>query len=145
MHVVGDFQVHQPREAVWSFFADAQKLVDCLDDPHTVEVLDEKHFRGTLTTGVAFIRGTFQISGEYAERTPPDRLVAKLHGTGMGNGLDATISTQFAGDASSTAVHWEADFTFSGSVASMGERILRGTLEKKIQGLFVNARQRLGG
>jgi len=144
MHVEGTFGVHRDRDAVFAFFTNARELVDCLDDPHTVEVTDPRHFSGTITTGVAFIRGTFRMTGEYTESRSPDRVAAKIHGVGLGSGVDAVITTDLSGAPDGvTTVRWSADMTFSGPVASVGERIIRGTVDKKAQGLFENARRRL--
>jgi len=143
MHVEGAFAVRRDRQSVYAFFTDARRLVDCVDDPHTVEVADATHFSGTVTTGVAFIRGTFRISGEYTERVGPERVVARLHGAGLGSGLDATITTELVEASGTTGVRWKADLTFSGPIASIGERIVRGTVDKKTQGLFERARQTL--
>jgi uncharacterized protein len=143
MHVEGSFEVHRDRESVFAFFVDPRQLVDCLDDPHTVNVVDPTHFAGTVTTGVAFIRGTFQMTGEYVENRRPERVAAKLHGVGLGSGVDAMISTDLVESGASTTVRWKADLTFSGPVASLGERVIRGTVDKKTQGLFENARRRL--
>jgi uncharacterized protein len=143
MHVEGSFAVRRDRESVFGFFTDARQLVDCLDDPHTVEVQDETHFSGTITTGVAFIRGTFRMVGVYSARERPNRVVAKLHGAGLGSGLDATISTTLEEANGVTTVRWAADLTLSGPIASMGERVVRGTVDKKTQALFERARQRL--
>jgi uncharacterized protein len=143
MHTEGSFQVRRDRESVYAFFLDARRLVDCLDDPHTVQVEDETHFSGTITTGVAFIRGTFRMTGEYTVRETPGRVVAKLHGSGLGSGLDATISTLLDEANGVTTVRWTADLTFSGPVASMGERIVRSTVDKKTQSLFDRARKEL--
>ena len=143
MHVEGAFEVRRDRQSVYAFFTDAHRLVDCIDDPHTLEVADATHFSGTVTTGVAFIRGTFRVKGEYTERAGPERVVARVHGNGLGSGLDATISTQLAEADGITTVRWTTDLTFSGPIASIGERIVRGTVDKKTQGVFERARQRL--
>lgn len=143
MHVEGSFEVRRDRDSVFGFFFDARELLDCLDDPHTVEVVDPIHFRGTVTTGIAFIRGTFRMTGEYTESRRPEHLSAKLHGVGLGSGVDAVLTTDLTEVNGSTTVRWSADLTFSGPVASVGERVIRGTVDKKTQGLFENARRRL--
>jgi uncharacterized protein len=144
MHVDGTFEVHRDRATVFAFFTNARDLVDCLDDPHTVEVPDPTHFTGTVTTGVAFIRGTFRMNGAYTETRSPERVSAKIHGAGLGSGVDAVITTDLLdAGGGSTTIRWTADFTFSGPIASVGERIIRGTVDKKAQGLFENARRRL--
>ena len=145
MEFEGEFTVPQPGEKVYAFFANAQELIDCLDDPHTLETMDDRHFRGTLTTGVAFIRGTFRFEGEYTELSPPGGLAASLNGTGMGSGLTAVVRVALSESAGSTTSRWKAEMNVTGSVAAVGERIIRGTVDKKVQGLFANAEKKLGG
>jgi carbon monoxide dehydrogenase subunit G len=145
MIVEGSFQVRRDRESVFAFFTNARELIGCLDDPHTVEVADRTHFSGTVITGVAFIRGTFRFSGEYRSLEPPSRVVAALHGTGLGSGLDATLATDLAESSGATTVRWNADLAFSGPLATVGDRIVRSTVDKKTKGLFDRARQRLEG
>ncbi len=145
MRVDGSFEVRRDRDAVYAFFTDARLLVGCLDDPHTVDVTDEWHFTGTVSTGVAFIRGTFRMAGEYTERRPPDHVAAKIHGSGLGSGLDGVIQTDLSEAGGRTTVRWSADLTFSGPIATVGERIVRGTVDKKTQALFENARRTLEG
>lgn len=145
MRVEGQFTVRRDRETVFDFFADPHRLLDCLDDPHTVEVQDPTHFSGTVTTGVAFIRGTFRMSAEFVEFARPERLVARLHGSGLGSGLDASVVTALESASDGTTVRWTADLTFSGPVASVGERVILSTVDKKTHSLFERARERLEG
>lgn len=145
MKVEGSFEVRRDRESVYAFFTDARQLIGCLDDPHTVEVADPSHFTGTVTTGVAFIRGTFRFSGEYRDLDPPGRVVAGIRGTGLGSGVDAQIRTALDGRDGSTVVNWAAELTLSGPIATVGERVVRSTVDKKTQGLFARARERLEG
>lgn len=145
MRVEGSFEVRRDRDSVYAFFTDAHLLVGCLDDPHTVEVSDEWHFHGTITTGVAFIRGTFRMTGEYTERRSPDRVAAKIHGSGLGSGIDGVILTDLSESDGVTTVRWSADLTLSGPIAGLGERIVRGTIDKKTQALFETARRTLEG
>ena len=143
MHVEGTFSVRGDAERAFEFFRDPRKLLDCLDDPHTIEVDDPTHFAGTVTSGVAFLRGTFRLTGEYTEIERPRRVAGKVHGSGMGSGLDAIVVTTFEVHEGGTAVHWSADLALSGPVAAVGERLIRGTIATKTQGLFARARERL--
>lgn len=143
MHVEGSFAVRRDRASVFAFFSDPRKLIGCLDDPHTVEVVDSTHFTGTITTGVAFLRGTFRYSGEYTDVVSPERTSARVRGTGLGSGVDATIGTALDEADGSTTVRWTADLTFSGPIVAAGERVIRGTVDKKTQGLFGRAKERL--
>ena len=143
MHLGGTFSVHRGKGEVFSFLMDARRWADCLDDPHTLEVLDPGHFEGTLTTGISFLRGTFRFRGEYGNTVPGTRLEATVDGSGMGSGLKARLSVGLLEEGGQTVVAWKAEVTFFGPVATLGEGVIRRTVERKVAGLFENARKRL--
>ncbi len=143
MHIEGDFSVRATPDKVFAFFGDPVALMDCLDDPHQVHAVDADHFEGTVTTGVSFIRGTFRVRGSYAARTAPTSLEAKIQGSGLGSGVDADLKIQLAAADGGTSVHWSGEVALSGPIATLGERIVRSTVDKKAAGLFDNARKKL--
>ncbi len=145
MQVDGEFRVRAAPDRVFAFFVDARRLVDCLEDPHTVEVIDADRFQGTITTGVAFIRGTFRFTGRYEERAPGRHLQTRLHGTGLGSGLDAVLIADLADAEGGSAVRWQAQIVLTGPVATIGERLVRSTIDRKTTALFENVRKTLEG
>jgi uncharacterized protein len=143
MHIEGDFPVKSPAARVYAFFLDPISLTDCLDDPHAFHAVDADHFEGTVTTGVAFIRGTFRVRGSYGERKPPSEIRAHLQGSGLGSGVDADLAIAISEASGETTVHWQGEVKLSGPIATLGERIVRGTVDKKATSLFENARKKL--
>ena len=143
MRVEGQFQVAAAPAAVFGLFADPRRLLDCLDDPHTVDSVQGDQFGGTITTGVAFIRGTFRVRGSYGARTPPTELHVHLQGSGMGSGLDADLALTLGEVSGETTLHWQGEVHLSGPVATIGERMVKGTVDKKAAALFENARRAL--
>jgi len=143
MQIAGDFKVQAPASRVYAFFADPVAFTDCLDDPHEFHATDADHFEGTLTTGVAFIRGTFRVRGAYTARSPATGLKVHLSGTGLGSGVDADLVLSLAEGGGATSLHWEGDVRLSGPVATLGERMVKGTVDKKAAALFENARAKL--
>lgn len=145
MHLEGEFQVATPVARVWALFRDPVALMNCVDDPHEAHAVDATHFEGEVTTGVAFIRGTFRFRGSYPAETPMQSLRVQLSGSGMGSGMDAEIAVTFSEQPAPTSVRWTAEVRMSGTIATLGERLVRGTVDKKVAGLFENARQKLAG
>lgn len=143
MHLEGEFHVATPLARVWALFRDPVALMGCLDDPHEVRAVDARHFEGQVTTGVAFLRGTFRLRGSYVAETPSRSLRTQLSGSGMGSGMDAEVTVDFSEEPSPTSVRWTAEVRLSGTVATLGERLVRGTVEKKVAGLFESARRKL--
>lgn len=144
MQADGRFQVRAAPTQVFAFFSDPRQLLDCLDDPHTVDSVAGDGFTGTITTGVAFIRGTFRFTGQYEERKPGEHVQARIRGSGLGSAVDAVLVADFTPADPGTTVVWRADIVLTGPVASIGERLVRSTIDKKTTALFEKARQRLG-
>ncbi len=143
MRQEGSFTVRAPPERVWSFFLDPLKLSSCIDDTHTVEIVDENHFKGQIKAGVAFIKGTFTGSAAIVERDPPKRTRIKAHGSGMGSAFDIDSTIEFADSGGGTTVRWQADVVLNGTIANVGARLLQGTIDKKTNQFFENVRRRL--
>lgn len=143
MHFEGTFTVRASRERVWSFFLNPQEFSPAIDDPHTIEVIDADHFRGTVKTGVAFIRGNFTWSADIKERVPPERAQMAVHGSGMGSAFDIVAHIGISEAQGLTTVKWAADVQMSGTIATTGARLLQGTTDKKTKAFFENARKML--
>jgi carbon monoxide dehydrogenase subunit G len=143
VHVEGQFQVRAAPTPVFAFFSDVRQLLDCLDDPHTVDSVQGDQFSGTITTGVAFIRGKFRFDGQYTEKVPGQRIATKIRGSGLGNAVDATLGASLSPAGTGTAIAWRADITLTGQAASLAEHLIRSTIEKKASALFENARKKL--
>ncbi len=141
MRFEGTFTVQAPRTRVWSFFLNPLEFAPAIDDPHTIEVIDADHFRGTIKAGVAFIRGTFTWSAAVKERAPPDRAQIAVHGSGMGSAFDIVGSLEISEAGRLTTVRWAADVQMSGTIATTGARLLQRTTEKKTNAFFENARK----
>ncbi|HEY7588408.1 MAG TPA: carbon monoxide dehydrogenase subunit G [Thermoplasmata archaeon] len=143
MQLEGTFSARATRERVFSFFVSPEDIASCIDDPHTIESQDADHFKGTIRAGVGFIKGTFNWSASIVEREAPERARIKVHGMGMGSGfdIDATIEIQEAGGVAN--VQWRAEVAMSGTIASMGARLMHGTIDKKTNAFFESARKKL--
>ncbi len=145
MKLDGTFTVRSPREKAWAFFLDPKALSLAIDDPHTIEVVDRDHFKGTIKAGVAFIKGTFTWSATVKERTEWERARIQVHGSGMGSAFDIDSTIEMSEAGGQTTVRWGADVVLNGTVASMGARLLQGTIDKKTNAFFENARKHLQG
>jgi len=145
MKLDGTFTVRSPREKAWAFFLDPKALSVAIDDPHTIEVVDRDNFKGTIKAGVAFIKGTFTWSAAVKERTEWERARIQVHGSGMGSAFDIDSTIEMSEAGGQTTVRWSADVVLNGTVASMGARLLQGTIDKKTNAFFENARKHLEG
>jgi hypothetical protein len=145
MHLEGEFRISSSVDRVWRFLLDPRALLSCLEDRHRFTPVDAQHFEGEVTSGVGIMQGTFRLTGTYVVREAPSSLVVLLHGRGLGSTLDAEVLIDLSKVDDFTSLRWRAETTLAGPVASLGERLFRGTVERKAMGFFENLRRSLEG
>ncbi len=145
MKLDGTFSIRAPPDRIFNVLMDPRELASCVDDPHTIEIVDADRFRGTLRSGVGPIRGTFTFSAQVVERAPPSRARIQAHGSGMGSAFDIDATMELTQGAGATQLAWQADVILSGAIASLGARLMQGTIDKKTTSFFDRLRARLEG
>ena len=137
MHFEGTVQIAAPRDRVWGFVMDADQVGQCGPGVESIEVIDDTHFKATAKVGIGFISSRFVVNMEFAEMTPPDAATIKAHGQAPGSAVDATAQMRLSdGDAGGTTMDWSADVNISGTIASVGARLIEGTANKMIGQTF---------
>jgi carbon monoxide dehydrogenase subunit G len=133
----GTVDIAAPRDKVWAFVIDPNQVGQCGPGVETIEVIDDTHFKATAKVGIGFISARFIVNMEMAELTPPDQAVIKAHGQAPGSAVDATAQMSLSDGANGdTRMDWNADVMISGSLASLGARLIEGTANKMIGQTF---------
>ena len=146
MHFEGTVQIDAPRDKVWAFVMDPDQVGQCGPGVETIEVIDDTHFKATAKVGVGFISARFVVNMEFAEVTPPDAATIKAHGQAPGSAVDAAAQMRLSdGDGGGTTMDWSADVTISGTLASVGARMIEGTADKMIGQTFDCMKSKLEG
>ena len=137
MHFQGSVPIRASRERVWAFVTDPNQVGSCGPGVETIEVIDATHFKATAKVGVGFISARFVVNMEFAEQQPPDRATIKAHGQAPGSAVDATAEMLLSdGPDGTTVMDWSADVNISGTLASVGARMIEGTANKMIDQTF---------
>ena len=144
MHFEGSVPIKASRETVWSFVTDPEQVGQCGPGVEKIEVVDPTHFKAAAKVGVGFIHARFNVNLEFAEQQPPDRAVIKAHGQAPGSAVDATAEMRLSdGPDGTTVMDWKADVNLSGTLASVGARMIEGTANKMIGQTFDCMRSKL--
>ena len=144
MKFAGTVDIAAPRDRVWEFVIDPNQVGSCGPGVESIEVLDATHFKATAKVGIGFISARFVVTMEMADLTPPDRAVIKAHGQAPGSAVDATAEMRLSDSANGgTTMDWNADVTISGTMASVGARLIEGTANKMIGQTFDCMRTKL--
>ena len=137
MHFEGSVQISASREKVWAFLIDPNQVGSCGPGVESIEVIDETHFKATAKVGVGFISARFVVNMELVDLEPPDQANIKAHGQAPGSAVDATAVMRLSdGEGGGTTMDWEADVNISGTLASVGARLIEGTANKMIGQTF---------
>jgi carbon monoxide dehydrogenase subunit G len=137
MKFAGQIDIAAPRDRVWAFVIDPNKVGQCGPGVESIEVIDDTHFKATAKVGIGFISARFVVNMEMAEQDPPNKAVIKAHGQAPGSAVDATASMTLSDNSSGgTVMDWSADVAIAGSLASLGARLIEGTANKMIGQTF---------
>jgi carbon monoxide dehydrogenase subunit G len=144
MQFQGTVQIEAPRERVWAFVVDPNQVGTCGPGVESIEVTDADHCRVKAKVGVGFISARFVVEMTMAERHEGELAVLKLHGQAPGSAVDATAKMALSGPADGpTMMDWSADVAISGTLASVGARMIEGTANRMIGQTFDCIRAKL--
>ena len=132
-----------PRAKVWDFVINPNKMGRCLPDLKSLNVEAENRFTAVASVGIGFMKGDFKFRLEIVEQDPPSH--ARLKGTGTGAGSSVTMDTliDLTEADGVTKLNYKADVQIGGTLASMAQRIIGGTVEKTITEVFSCVREQL--
>jgi carbon monoxide dehydrogenase subunit G len=144
MHFEGSVPIKASRDKVWAFVTDPDQVGQCGPGVEKIEVIDATHFKAAAKVGIGFISARFNVNMEFAEQEPPDRALIKAHGQAPGSAVDATAEMKLSdGPDGTTVMDWYADVDLSGTMASLGARMIEGTANKMIGQTFDCMRAKL--
>jgi carbon monoxide dehydrogenase subunit G len=137
MHLQGNVTINAPRAQVYAYLTDPHKVSECAPGVESVEVLvPDKSFRGVVSIGFGAVKARFSGDVEWLELVAPERAKMKAHGSASGSAADV-ISEMSLSDlpGGATQLHWTADITIVGQLASLAARLM-GTVSQKMTSLF---------
>jgi uncharacterized protein len=137
MRFEGQLSIQAPREKVWAFLTDPEKVSGCAPGLESLEIVEPgKKFRATTSIGFGVVKVRFVNDVEWVEMDPPKMARMKAHGTAPGSGVDAaTAMTLTDGTGGTTDLAWTADVNVVGTVASLAARLM-GSVTQKLTGAF---------
>jgi carbon monoxide dehydrogenase subunit G len=137
MEFSGTQTIAVPTEKVWAFLMDVNKVAGCAPGFQTLEELGEEHWKAVMAVGVGAVKAKFTMDVTRPEKHEPDHMVVKGRGKAPGSAVDATGDMRLTAlDGSQTRMDWRASVVVSGTIASVGARLLTGTAEKLTNQFF---------
>ena len=131
MEFSGTQTIAAPIEKVWAFLLDVNNVASCAPGFQSLEVLGEEHWKAVIAVGVGVVKAKFTLYVTRDEMLEPDHMLIKGRGKAPGSAVDLTghmhLTTVITAE---TQMDWKATVVVSGTIASVGARLLQGTAER---------------
>jgi uncharacterized protein len=144
MHFEGKQTINAPLQTVWDHIMDPNKVAECAPGFKSMEILGPDHFKPTLGVGVGAVKATFTLDVTLVDVRPPTHAGVTARGSAAGSAAAVKSAMDLAADSeTATTMTWTADVIVSGTIASVGARLLEGTAHKLTDRFFDCLRQHL--
>ena len=140
MELENAFEVGAPRERVWDFLLDLERVTPCIPGAELEEIPDEHTWKGKVTVKLGAVSLSYAATAVIEKRDPEaGRVVIEAQGRetrGKGR-ASATINSTLepAGDA--TRVEMHTDLKISGPAARYGRGMMED-VSKRLTGQFAD-------
>jgi carbon monoxide dehydrogenase subunit G len=140
----GSPAIAAPRERVWERLMDPHFVAQSAPGVESVQAIDPTHFKVISGFGVGSIRVKFTMDVELFDIDAGKSAKMRVRGKAPGSAIDVVSNLQ-VDDAGSggTQLKWSATSEVSGTVASVGARLMEGTARKLTEQFWTDFAQRV--
>jgi carbon monoxide dehydrogenase subunit G len=144
LEFAGAPEITAPREQVWERLIDPNFVAASAPGVESVEAVDPTHFKVVSGLGVGAVKVRFKLDVELSDVVPPERLRMAARGRAPGSAVDVVSNVRLddAGNGR-TRLSWSATSTISGTVASVGARLLEGTARRLTEEFWTDFARRV--
>jgi hypothetical protein len=139
----GTSQLKAPREKIWEFITNPDKIGRCLPDLRTLEVESEDRFAAVIRVGVGMIKADFKFKIEITGREPPNRVQLKAVGTGSRSSINLDLAIDLREISGGSELYYKSDVKISGMMAALGQRIIKDTADKTVSSIFETIKKQM--
>ena len=145
MQIKDSFVINAPQEKVWEFLFDIPKLSKCVPGVESVEVVDDKTYRGRLVVKVGPIKSSFGGTVNLTEVDPPNRIAGTVEGDDKSSA--SSVKASFTGTLKTieggTEAAFEVEANLRGRLAQFGGPVITATAKKLTAEFAKNLREQL--
>ena len=141
----GSPQIRAPRHVVWQRLVDPRFVAGSAPGVESVEVIDATHFQVISGFGPRALKARITLEGELFDLVPGSSAKMRLRGNGPGSLVEvlSTIAVRDAGEGR-VRLDWTATSDLSGTVASLGAKLLEGVARKMTEQFWDDFARRVG-
>jgi uncharacterized protein len=133
-----------PRERVWSFLIDPQKLSKCIPGVQSLETVGEHEYAGEIDVGVAAVKGVYKGKVKLDDLRAPEHYRMSVDGKGKQGFVKGTGTLDLAADGGRTVLTYAGDAQIGGPLASVGQRMIEGVAKTMTAQFFTAMEAEIG-
>ena len=129
MKIEGKHLIHAPRERVYEALVDPVVLQRIIPGCEQLEKTGDNTFAATMRTGVGSIKGLFNGNVRLENLRPPEHFRMIVDGKGAPGFLKGSGDLDLQTEGETTTVSYTGDVQVGGTIASVGQRMIQGTVK----------------
>ncbi len=137
-------EITASRQQVWAKLMDPDFVAASAPGVESVVAVDPTHFKVVSGLGVGSIKVRFKLDVELFDVVPGQQLKMRARGKAPGSAVDVVshLRLEDAGPEK-TRLNWSATSEVSGTVASVGARLLEGTARRLTEEFWTDFARRV--
>ncbi|HEU5303673.1 MAG TPA: carbon monoxide dehydrogenase subunit G [Gemmatimonadales bacterium] len=141
----GSPEIAASRDQVWQRLMDPHFVAKSAPGVESVEATDPSHFKVISGFGVGSIKVRFAMDIELFDIVPNQSAKMRVRGKAPGSALDVVSRIEIEDAAPGRVrLNWSATSEISGTVASVGARLMEGTARKLTEQFWTDFARRVG-
>lgn len=145
MDFSGTQTIAAPIEKVWAYLLDVNNVATCAPGFQSLEELEPEHWKAVISVGVGPVKAKFTLDVTRPEMREPEMMVVKGRGKAPGSAVELSGTMNLSAiDPEQTQMDWNAHVVVSGTIASVGARLMQGTAEKLTGQFFDCLKSKIG-
>lgn len=132
MLIKDSFVINAPQQKVWDFLFDIPRLSKCIPGIESVEVVDDKTYRGKLVVKVGPIKSAFSGVVTLTEVNSPKQIAGTVEGDDKASA--SSVRASFMGTLKAlddgTEAAFQVDANLRGRLAQFGGPVITATAKK---------------
>ena len=137
-------EIATTRDHVWQRLLDPHFVARSAPGVESVQPLDANNFKVVSGFGVGAVKVRFTLDVALLDVVQRERLTMRARGKAPGSNVDVTASVRLEEPVPGRVrLNWTADSDVSGTVASVGARLLEGTSKKLTEQFWADFARRV--
>jgi uncharacterized protein len=136
MKLMGTQTFPAPRQKVWTFLTDPERLAKCMPGCEKLETVGENEFSGVINVGLAVVKGVYNGKVKLDEMQPPTHYKMLLDGKGKQGFIKGSGTIDLEEQNGQTILKYNGDIQIGGPLASVGQRMIDGAAKMMIGQFF---------